>query len=135
MFVNEIFVFVGPNGCGKSTLAHTIAGMNEVEHGKIMFNGHNILHNVALNSDLIGYCPQTPILLSKYTVYDNLKYFCLYRDMENIAETIQKTLITFQLETNKDVFVSQLSIGNQQLLSLALATLGDSQIIILDEPT
>ena len=57
MFMNEIFVLVGPNGCGKSTLAHTMAGMNHVKHGKIIFDGENILHDVALNHDLIGYSP------------------------------------------------------------------------------
>ena len=55
--------------------------------------------------------------------------------MQDVESVIQTNLVKFQLEPQKNVLVSQLSSGNKQLLSLALATLGDSQIIILDEPT
>ena len=86
---------------------------------------------------IIGICPQHDTLISKMTVAENLKYFCMIRHMQNdeIEDFTQKMLVQVGLHRKKDALVMTLSGGQKRKLQLLIALAGDTKIILLDEPS
>ncbi|CAD5217833.1 unnamed protein product [Bursaphelenchus okinawaensis] len=87
------------------------------------------------NSGTAGFCPQYNTLVEQMTVMEHLKFFCKLKDRTwNIVEAIQ-LLKQLKLETKANNFAGSLSGGQKRKLSLCIALIGGSEIILLDEPT
>jgi ABC-2 type transport system ATP-binding protein len=122
---------IGPSGSGKTTLMRTIVGLQKPTYGDMTINGEKV-GATALRSK-IGYVTQAPAIYTDLTVRQNLSYFA--KLMKVSSENVQKTLVQVDLQKQDRQLVSTLSGGQQARVSLAIALLGNPQILIFDEPT
>jgi len=133
---------MGPSGAGKSTLLNILAMFDSEWTGEYEFNGRPV-HEMrpkdrkALNRDHIGFVFQQYHLLDDLTVAENLEIPLSYRDVPRPERQaiVADTLDRFQMVGKKDLFPTQLSGGQQQLVAVARATIAKPDLILADEPT
>ena len=124
--------FIGPNGCGKTTLIKCILGLNVVESGDILVNGNSV-KNDFLYREKIGYMPQIGKYPENMTIGQTIK---MIQDNRKKIENIDTELLeAFELPKLYDKKMSTLSGGTTQKVSAVLAFMFHPEIIILDEPT
>jgi ABC-2 type transport system ATP-binding protein len=129
--VGQVTGLLGPSGCGKSTLMRTIVGVQRITGGTVTVFGEPA-GSAALRSR-IGYVTQAPSVYDDLTVTENLTFFSrvLGVDGDRVAECLRLVdLVDF-----RDKVVGRLSGGQKSRVSLAVALLGEPQLIVLDEPT
>lgn len=124
--------FIGPNGCGKSTLIKSILGLVIPDSGEVLVNNKSI-RNQDEYRKFIGYMPQSPAFPENLTVREVLFMLEDLRDQKAILK--DELIQLFELESQLDKQVSQLSGGTKQKVSIVVALMFDPEIIILDEPT
>ena len=139
----EIHAILGENGAGKSTLMNILTGVVPMDRGQIVFDGHEIPHpTVALTEKLgIAFVHQELNLFPTLKAYENL-FLC--REYTYKTGTLKKRQM---IERARQLFeelgvaidpmalVSELKMGQKQLLEIAKALLFDAKLLILDEPT
>ncbi len=138
----DFFSIMGPSGSGKSTLLH-ILGLHDSEwDGQYWFNGEAV-HKLdkkkrfALQKQSLGFVFQSYHLLDDLTVYENLEIPLSYRDIpkRERESIVCDVLDRFRIVGKKDLFPSQLSGGQQQLVGVARALVARPKLILADEPT
>jgi putative ABC transport system ATP-binding protein len=138
----EFVSIMGPSGAGKSTLLH-ILGMHDSDWtGEYYFAGHPV-HRLApkdrarLHKQHIGFVFQSYHLLDHLTVYENLDVPLSYRDVRkgDRDSMVCDVLDRFNIVGKKDLYPSQLSGGQQQLVAVARAVIANPKVILADEPT
>ena len=135
----QILGLLGPNGVGKSTIFNLITGLIKPAYGSILFNGIDITSYPIYERTTkfkIGFCPQYGGFFSDLTLYENLKCVgeVLIKDDRMRNEKINKLISKFELDSVRDVKAKLLSGGQRKKCVIALALLGDPQILLLDEP-
>ncbi|MFA0816118.1 MAG: ABC transporter ATP-binding protein [Anaerofustis sp.] len=135
-FNNGIYGLLGPNGAGKTTLMRTMLGLYKVQEGEVIYNNENIKNNDAYLKD-IGYLPQKFGLFKELTVYEMMEYIAtLKRIKPNLQkEEIESCISQVNLTEHRNDKVGALSGGMLRRLGIAQALLGDTKVIIVDEPT
>lgn len=124
--------FIGPNGCGKTTLIKCILGLNVVEFGDILVSGNSVKKDF-LYREKIGYMPQIGKYPENMTIGQTIK---MIQDNRKNVENIDTELLeAFELPKLYDKKMSTLSGGTTQKVSAVLAFMFHPEIIILDEPT
>lgn len=138
----EFVSIMGPSGAGKSTMLH-ILGMHDTAWTGEYFFGDFAIHKMKKNDRLelykkyFGFVFQSYHLLDNLTVYENLEIPLSYRNVKRsdrealVADVLDK----FQMVGKKDLFPSQLSGGQQQLVGIARAIVASPKVILADEPT
>ena len=138
-YKDEIFALLGHNGAGKTTLISTLTGLYEATEGNAFYDGDDIL--IGNNMDKfrlkVGICPQHDVLFEDLTIKEHLNMFSIFKGVpsDHIDEEVNKSLKDFKLEEIKDITVSDLSAGQKRQLSIAIALIGGSKVIFLDEPS
>jgi putative ABC transport system ATP-binding protein len=138
----EFVSIMGPSGAGKSTLLHII-GMHDSDWtGEYYFGGHpvhrlNAKDRARLHKQHIGFVFQSYHLLDQLTVYENLEVPLSYRDVPKADRDsmVCDVLDRFNIVGKKDLYPSQLSGGQQQLVAVARAVIANPKVILADEPT
>ena len=138
----EFVTIMGPSGAGKSTLL-AILGMLDAEFsGEYYFRGrpvHALSHEQrrALDREHIGFVFQQYHLLDELTVAENLHVPLDYRGIgkSERAARVADVLDRFNMVGKKDLYPRQLSGGQQQLVGVARAVIGEPSLILADEPT
>jgi putative ABC transport system ATP-binding protein len=138
----EFVTIMGPSGAGKSTLL-AILGMLDAEFtGEYFFRGqpvHALDHakRRALAREHIGFVFQQYHLLDELTVAENLHVPLDYRGVGKSERTarVADVLDRFSIVGKKDLFPRQLSGGQQQLVGIARAVIGEPSLLLADEPT
>jgi putative ABC transport system ATP-binding protein len=138
----EFVSIMGPSGAVKSTLLH-ILGMHDQSWGGEYYFDDVAVHSLnpkkraELRNRNIGFVFQSYHLLDDQTVFENLELPLSYRDVDKRARQsiVCDTLDRFQIVGKKDLFPSQLSGGQQQLVGIARAVVANPRIILADEPT
>jgi len=138
----EFVSIMGPSGAGKSSLLH-ILGMHDASwSGEYMFLDQPV-HRLSqkdrteLHKRHIGFVFQSYHLLDSLTVYENLDVPLSYRNIsrKDRQSMVADILDRFQIVGKKDLYPSQLSGGQQQLVGVARAVIANPQVILADEPT
>ena len=137
LFPGMVTVLLGHNGAGKTTLMNMMTGMLDMSAGDVSVYGvsvHDSLNAVRRN---VGYCPQHNILWDDLTCIEHLRYFARLKGVPSklVESEALRLLERVDLLDKKDVFSRQLSGGQKRKLSVAIAFIGGSQLILLDEPT
>ena len=138
----EFVSIMGPSGAGKSTLLHLLGMHDSAWSGEYYFMDQPI-HTLARKKRLelqkrnIGFVFQSYHLLDDLTVYENLEIPLSYRDVKRGERqaTVADALDRFNIVGKKDLFPSQLSGGQQQLVAVARAVISNPRLILADEPT
>jgi len=135
----QILGLLGPNGVGKSTIFNLITGLIKPAYGSILFNGVNVTNYPIYERTTkfkIGFCPQYGGFFSDLTLHENLKCVgeVLIKDDRIRNEKINKLISKFELDSVRDIKAKLLSGGQRKKCVIALALLGDPQILLLDEP-
>jgi ABC-2 type transport system ATP-binding protein len=122
---------LGPSGCGKTTVMRAVVGVQIVAGGTVTVLGHP-----AGDRELrrrVGYATQNPAVYTDLTVRENLRYFAAVlgvprSDPDRVIEEVG-------LSGARDQAASSLSGGQMHRASLAIALLGEPELLVLDEPT
>ena len=138
----EFITIMGPSGAGKSTLL-SILGMLDAGWAGEFFLYDHVVHEmrpkkrVELNKLYVGFVFQQYHLIDDLTVYENLDIPLSYRNIKKSerAAIVAEALDRFQIVGKKDLYPSQLSGGQQQLVAVARAVIADPKLILADEPT
>jgi len=138
----EFVTFMGPSGAGKSTLLSVIGFYDHSWEGEYDFAGEAVhklkpKERAALNKKHVGFVFQQFHLLEDLTVAENLDIPLSYRDIKSSQRQgiVADTLDRFGIVGKKDLFPSQLSGGQQQLVAVARAIIAKPTLLLADEPT
>jgi ABC-type lipoprotein export system ATPase subunit len=138
----EFVTIMGPSGAGKSTLLGVIGFYDHSWEGEYHCNGEAVhqlkpKERAALNKKNVGFVFQQFHLLEDLTVAENLDIPLSYRDIKKSQREaiVADTLDRFGIVGKKDLFPSQLSGGQQQLVAVARAIIAKPTLLLADEPT
>ena len=121
----EVLGLVGPNGAGKSTLVSILAGALAPDAGTVVH---------AKPARRVGWVPQRPAQYGRLTPRENLELFARLEGVTEPEAAAARLLQVVELPDDGRLS-SELSLGNQQRLNLAIALLADPDVLLLDEPT
>ena len=138
----EFVTIMGPSGAGKTTLLSILGMLDDAWSGEFWLLEHAV-HKIDrkkrgdLNRQYVGFVFQSYHLLDNLTVHENLDVPLSYRNVPRLqrAAMVAETLDRFQIVGKKDLYPTQLSGGQQQLVGVARAVVGNPKIILADEPT
>lgn len=138
----EFISIMGPSGSGKSTLLNVIGMLDGFQEGEYNFLSESVdsmkeKNRSKLYKEYIGFVFQAYHLIDELTVYENIETPLLYK---NVKSSERKALVAdmldrFNIVGKKDLFPSQLSGGQQQLVGVARALIAKPKLILADEPT
>ena len=138
----QFVTIMGPSGAGKTTLLNIIGMLDGDWEGEYFLDDHPVhelkpKQRLALNRQYIGFVFQSFNLLDSLTVYENLEAPLSYRNVKGSerASIVCDTLDRFGIVAKKDLYPSQLSGGQQQLVGVARAVVASPKLILADEPT
>jgi ABC-type lipoprotein export system ATPase subunit len=138
----EFISIMGPSGAGKSTLLHVLGMHDSAWTGEYSLVGQPVhrlgrKERLELQKKNIGFVFQSYHLLDDLTVYENLEIPLSYRDIKKSERQsiVADVLDRFQIVGKKDLYPSQLSGGQQQLVAVARAVVASPKLILADEPT
>lgn len=146
VYPGEVLALAGENGAGKSTLMKTLTGVykpDEDAQGKILINGQEIQMKNPIHARNLG----ISIIYQELTTAENLtvaeniflakepKGFVGFIDRSKMLRESKKLLKDLNMNIDPSTLVSELSVGQQQMIEIAKAISYDSKLIIMDEPT
>lgn len=130
---------IGPNGAGKSTLLRAISGLEEIDRGKISFEGERIdeldAHQIAQRG--IAHCPERRRLFYDMSVMENIELGAYsLKDRKKYSELLDFVFDIFpRLEERTKQRAGTLSGGEQQMLAIARSLMSSPKFLMLDEPS
>ncbi|CAF4092876.1 unnamed protein product, partial [Adineta steineri] len=141
LYENQITSLLGPNGSGKTTIFNCLIGIHRQTSGTITMESEDgrdfdTRTNMELLRKSMGYCPQHDILFDLLTIKEQIEFYATARGFgKNKQQIASEMLRLVNLEGSQDLYCNTLSGGMKRRLSLACAFVGDTKIILLDEPS
>uniref|UniRef100_A0AAQ4QIZ0 P-type phospholipid transporter n=1 Tax=Gasterosteus aculeatus aculeatus TaxID=481459 RepID=A0AAQ4QIZ0_GASAC len=136
-YEGQITSFLGHNGAGKTTTLSVLTGLFPPTSGTAYVNGSDIRTDMDTVRSSLGMCPQYNILFKYLTVEEHILFYSLLkgRTQEEAQREVEDMLVDLGLPHKRDDEAQNLSGGMQRKLSVAMAFVGGSKVVILDEPT
>lgn len=138
----DFISIMGPSGSGKSTLLNVLGLLDVPDEGNYKFMGEEMFtlkekQRQAIFKENIGFVFQAYHLIDELTVYENIETPLLYHDIRRSERQalVSDILDRFNIVGKKDLFPTQLSGGQQQLVGIARALITKPKLIVADEPT
>jgi ABC-type lipoprotein export system ATPase subunit len=138
----EFVSIMGPSGSGKSTLLNVIGMLDDFNEGSYTFLKEPVhqlkeKQRTTLYKQYIGFVFQAYHLIDELTVYENIETPLLYQDVKASERKamVADMLDRFNIVGKKDLFPTQLSGGQQQLVGIARALIAKPKLLLADEPT
>lgn len=129
----DIFGLIGDNGAGKTTFLKLLTGQIFPTEGELKLFGAGLEKELERQRKRTGAIVETPGFYPKLSVEKNMEYYRIQRGIPGKART-EETLKTVDLWDKRTVRADRLSLGMKQRLGLAVALLGEPELLILDEP-
>ena len=132
---DEFLTILGPSGCGKTTILRLIGGFEEVDEGKILFNGEDITNKEPYERK-INTVFQKYALFPHMNVYNNIAFGLNIKKMDKkiIKEKVKEVLKLVNLVGFENREIESLSGGQQQRIAIARALVNEPEVLLLDEP-
>ncbi|KAM7389272.1 hypothetical protein PAMP_023260 [Pampus punctatissimus] len=136
-YEGQITSFLGHNGAGKTTTMSILTGLFPPTSGTAYILGRDIRTELSAIRQSLGVCPQHNVLFSMLTVEEHIWFYARLKGLseEQVKGEIEQILQDTGLPHKRTSRTSTLSGGMQRKLSVALAFVGGSKVVILDEPT
>uniref|UniRef100_A0A7N4PUB5 ABC transporter domain-containing protein n=1 Tax=Sarcophilus harrisii TaxID=9305 RepID=A0A7N4PUB5_SARHA len=137
IFEGQITVLLGHNGAGKTTTLSILTGLVPATSGEVYLSGYEISKDINQIRKSLGFCPQHDILFDLMTVAEHLYFYVQLKELgdKNCFEEINSVLNILKLEKKRNVISKNLSGGMKRKLSIGIALIGGSKVVMLDEPT
>ena len=137
IYHGQITVLLGHNGAGKTTFASMLTGLYVPTSGKLIVDGIDAIKNPEEARKKMGLCPQHDVLYDELTCEEHLKLFATVKGCptKRISQEITQILDQLGLSFKRRVLSKDLSGGMKRRLSLGMAMINNTKILILDEPT
>ncbi|RLN60218.1 hypothetical protein BBJ28_00003724 [Nothophytophthora sp. Chile5] len=138
LYEGQITCLLGHNGAGKTTVMAMLTGMTPPSSGNAWVRGYSVVSDMPSIRQSLGYCPQHGVLYPDLTVAEHLTFYGRlkgFSDAKALAQEVASKIDEMGLQDKRHVWARALSGGMQRKLSLAIAFLGDSAVVFLDEPT
>lgn len=133
---NGVVALAGNHDVGKTTLINIIVGLKKALSGEIIFNNKNLLKDFKFISKYIGYLPQNFNVYNEISGYDFLAYVCDVKGVRGKEKKlkIENLIEEFNLYENIENPIGTYSSEFKRKLGIAQAMIGNSQLIIMDNP-
>uniref|UniRef100_A0A914WE89 ABC transporter domain-containing protein n=1 Tax=Plectus sambesii TaxID=2011161 RepID=A0A914WE89_9BILA len=135
LFRGQVTALLGHNGAGKSTTFAMLSGMTQPTHGDAFIEGYDLRSGLSKIREHLGLCPQYNALFPNLTVSEHLELFCKLKGRAFDKQEMINLLTSLNLADKISALTKTLSGGMKRKLCLAIALIGGSEIIMLDEPT
>lgn len=137
---SQVMLVTGNSGVGKTTLLHLLSGLLTPEQGKIQIDDVDITQFTAKQMDVfrgqhIGVVLQQNHFIEAFTVLENVEMASYVAIGQKQKEKAKSLLLHLGLEAQLHKYPNQLSVGQQQRLSIARALINNPKVILADEPT
>ncbi|XP_023676681.1 phospholipid-transporting ATPase ABCA1 isoform X2 [Paramormyrops kingsleyae] len=136
-YEGQITSFLGHNGAGKTTTMSILTGLFPPTSGTAYIMGKDIRSELSAIRRDLGVCPQHNVLFSMLTVEEHIWFYARLKGLseEEVKAEMEQIVSDLGLPHKRKSRTNQLSGGMQRKLSVALAFVGGSKVVILDEPT
>lgn len=130
---SECFGLLGPNGSGKTTTIQMMCGQLKSDEGDTLVSGRSVQKETAAVQALLGVCNQFDVLWPLLSVVEHLNAYCMIKT--GTKKDVRNLINLVGLKPDAHKLVKNLSGGNRRKLSIAMACVGDPDLVVLDEPT
>ncbi|KAL4430213.1 hypothetical protein ABPG74_014772 [Tetrahymena malaccensis] len=138
LYKDQISVLLGHNGAGKTTTISMLIGLLNITEGSALVLGLDLKSEMERIRKIMGVCPQHDILFDNLSVRQHLELYAVFKgidDAKEIQKEVEKLIQDVDLQDKSNILSKNLSGGQKRRLSVAIAFIGNSKIIYLDEPT
>ncbi|GBN11786.1 ATP-binding cassette sub-family A member 3 [Araneus ventricosus] len=137
IYEGQITALLGHNGAGKTTTINILTGLYTPTSGTASINGLDILRKTTEARRGLGVCPQHNVLYDTLTVDEHLKIYAAMKGVpwNQLTSEATQVLNILKLTDKRNELVKALSGGMKRKLSLAIAIVGGSKVLFLDEPS